>query len=92
MVTFKVKLCPFNGDMVVISKPSELDKVPDVGTYILDGTQRFRVALVEAYLDTKQIVIQLHSVQMTALQLKEATKELLDLGWKIETNTKKKDD
>lgn len=90
MVYFKVRLCPFNADPIVMMKVIKTDIVPQIGSNVIQDEYLFRVARVELNLDTMATVVTLADFKAAKHPIEDMFNKLADLGWVLVSPEKKK--
>lgn len=84
MITLKVRLVPFSGDNTVMTKTSPVDIPPQLGSFVTDGSCKFRVSQIDWDLKSLMNTVILADYKAAKTQLEEVVKELTELGWGIE--------
>lgn len=92
MITLKVRLCPFNAEPIVMTKIVKTDVVPQLGSNILQGEYRFRVALTELCLDAMTTTVVLSDFKAPKHPIEDMFNNLAELGWVLASPKKEKKD
>lgn len=92
MITLKVRLCPFNSEPIVMKKDIKTDVVPQLGSNILQGEYRFRVALAELDLATMATTVILSDFKAPKHPIEDMFNNLAELGWVLASPKKEKKD
>lgn len=92
MITLEVRMCPFNGPAVKLTKIVPVDYAPQLGSYIVDSGYKFRVSGVELDIKSLMNTVYLADFKAAKVPLEEAIKELGASGWGYKTETTKTKD
>lgn len=84
MITLKVRLCPFNGEPTTMTKTSPIDIPPQLGSFVVDGRFKFRVAQVDWDVRSLMNTVIMGDYKDAKVPLEGVITELSALGWGID--------